>query len=60
MKYSILILSFTLCTLFSCQKKYTCKCTDGAITVVYTEEIEANSQTEARDICRNKGTECDL
>ena len=60
MKHSILILTFTLCTLFSCQKKYTCNCTDGTPNIVHTEEVEANSEIEARDICRNKGTECDL
>lgn len=45
----------------SCQKSYTCNCTDGTPdNVVHSEEIEADSRDEAETECRSKGIECDI
>lgn len=45
----------------SCQKSYTCACTDGSPNnIVFTEEIVADNQEEAQQTCNAMGIECDL
>jgi hypothetical protein len=58
-KITLLLVLGTLHFLVACNKKYTCKCTDGtAYTIVHSEEIEAENQTEAQSKCQLKGMEC--